>query len=351
MFEHPNATLVNHLYDAFDEKDGERLKKLIAEDAVWYVPGSTPISGEHRGHAAIFAYFERLAELSGGTFRAELVDILASDMHAVALASATAKRGDRTFEGSYLLLMRIENGRIVEARLFNDDPAAFEALWAYGLCALWSSGPAPVQGAMSPARIETLADGVFAIAMTLLAFNLTVPEVLPTRDPAEVLPGELLGLLPRFIIYAISFVVLGIYRVAHHAQFRVIHNADRPLPWINILFLMLVAFVPFSTSLRSRYWTAPVAVQVYGLLLILIGGAAYLHWGYATSGRRLVPPSTQDSLIRAAKRRIAIAPAVCAIAIAFSFVSTAVSIALYALLIPFYIALAGLDRHVFRRSP
>src|SRR6266508_1446669 len=95
MFEHPNATLVNHLYDAFDAKDSQKL-----------------------------------AELSGGTFRAELVDILASDMHAVALASATGTRGDRTFEGSYLLLMRIENGRIIEARLFNDDPAAFEKFWA-----------------------------------------------------------------------------------------------------------------------------------------------------------------------------------------------------------------------------
>src|SRR6266571_979501 len=163
---------------------------------------------------------------------------------------------------------------------------------------------------MSPARIETLADGVFAIAMTLLGF----------------------------------------YWVAHHAQFRVIHNADRTLLWINILFLMLVAFVPFSTSLMSRYWTAPVAVQVYGLVLILIGGAGYLHWWYATSGRRLVPASTPDSLIRAAKRRIVIAPVVCTIAIAFSFVSTAISIGLYALLIPFYIAPGSLDRHVFRRT-
>src|SRR6266568_5357693 len=132
MFEHPNVTLVTHLYDAFDTKDTERLKRLIAEDAIWYVPGSTPISGEHKGQAAILAYFAKLGELSGGTFRAELVDILASDMHAVALATATGTRGDRTFEGSYLLLLRIENGRIVEARLFNDDPAAFEAFWAEG---------------------------------------------------------------------------------------------------------------------------------------------------------------------------------------------------------------------------
>src|SRR5207247_10460228 len=124
----------------------------------------------------------------------------------------------------------------------------------------------------------------------------------------------------------------------------------RHLFWRHILFLLLVAAVPCSPSLCSRYWIAPVAVQVCGLVLILIGGSGYLHWWYATSGRRLVPPSTPDSLIRAAKRRIVIAPAVCTIAIAFSFVSTAISIALYALLIPFYIAPGSLDRHVFRRT-
>src|SRR2546427_3369806 len=130
MFEHPNATLVNHLYDAFDAKDSEKLKKLIAEDAVWYVPGSSPISGEHRGHAAIFAYFQKLAELSEGTFRAELVDILASDIHAAALAAAIGERGDRVLEQTYLLFLRIENDRIVEARLFNEDEEAFQAFWS-----------------------------------------------------------------------------------------------------------------------------------------------------------------------------------------------------------------------------
>src|SRR2546428_10437555 len=119
MFEHPNAALVERLYAAFDAGDREAMKKLIAEDAVWHVPGSAESSGDHRGHEAIFAYFQKLAELSGGTFRAELVDVLASDMHAASLAAAIGERGDRVLEQTYLLFLRIENDQVVLSTLFN----------------------------------------------------------------------------------------------------------------------------------------------------------------------------------------------------------------------------------------
>src|SRR2546427_5417355 len=119
MFEHPNAALVERLYAAFDAGDAESLKKLIAEDAVWHVPGSTEISGDHRGHEAIFAYFQKLAELSGGTVPAEVVDVLASDMHAAAFAAAIGERGARLLEQTELLLLPTEDDRIVDARLFN----------------------------------------------------------------------------------------------------------------------------------------------------------------------------------------------------------------------------------------
>lgn len=78
---------------------------------------------------AIFEYFRKMGELSGGTSHAELVDALASDTHAVAVETATGKRGGKVYDGSYLLLTRIEDGRIVDARLFNEDPKAFKAFW------------------------------------------------------------------------------------------------------------------------------------------------------------------------------------------------------------------------------
>src|SRR5256886_7408810 len=169
---------------------------------------------------------------------------------------------------------------------------------------------------MSVARIETLADGVFAIAMTLLAFNLTVPVLDPRLSADQVaagLPGQIYALGPAFVRYALSFVVLGVYWVGHHAQFRVIDAADRPFLWINILFMMLIALVPFSTLLLSRYPLVPIAAQVYGIVLTLIGGAFYLHWRYATKGHRLVPPSTTEGFIPAGLRRLLIRPTGCAI--------------------------------------
>src|SRR2546428_6445373 len=120
MFEHPNAALVERLYAAFDAGDREALKKLIAEDAVWHVPGSTEISGDHRGHEAIFAYLAKLAELSGGTFRAELIDVLASDMHAAALAAAIGERRDRALEQTYLPFLPTEHAPLVEPPLSHD---------------------------------------------------------------------------------------------------------------------------------------------------------------------------------------------------------------------------------------
>src|SRR2546428_11063257 len=127
MFEHPNAALVERLYAAFDAGDAESLKKLIAEDAVWHVPGSTEISGDHRGHEAIFAYFQKLAELSGGTFRAELVDVLASDMHAPALAAAIGEGGARGLEPTHLLFLRIEEDRVGQARVVHEETGTVPA--------------------------------------------------------------------------------------------------------------------------------------------------------------------------------------------------------------------------------
>src|SRR5205809_6529125 len=201
---------------------------------------------------------------------------------------------------------------------------------------------------MSTARIEALADGLFSIAMTLLALNIAVPVIAPPENAAALLPRKLLDLFPAIALYAVSFVVLGIYWVAHHGQFRVIDAADRPFLWINILFMMLIAFVPFSTSLISRYPDVPPAVQTYLITLILICGALHLHWCFATTYFRLIPPSTPPEIIRGARHRLLLAPAVCVVAILVAFVSPLTSIVMYALLPPFYIAPAALDRFVFR---
>jgi uncharacterized membrane protein len=104
---------------------------------------------------------------------------------------------------------------------------------------------------LSKTRIEALTDGIFAIAMTLMVFDIKLP-VGPQTTPWS-LRSELIGLWPRFLAYAISFIMLGVYWVGHHNQYHYIRRTDRGFLWINIFFLMGVSLIPFSTGLLGQY--------------------------------------------------------------------------------------------------
>ncbi|HEX3445049.1 MAG TPA: TMEM175 family protein [Chthoniobacterales bacterium] len=197
---------------------------------------------------------------------------------------------------------------------------------------------------LSRNRIEALADGVFAVAMTLLVLDIKVPELPPPPETAQ-LPLKLLALWPKFLSYLISFVILGVYWVGHHVQLSFIRRADRPLLWINILFLLWVALVPFSAALLSEYSKTRVAIAIYGANLIAIGLTLALHWWYATTEARHVDPDLHPNLIRGGMKRTLMAPFVYAIAIALSFVKTELSLILYALVPVLYILPGRVDVH------
>jgi hypothetical protein len=122
-----NADLVRGLYRAFAERDLAALDELIAEHAVWHVPGSNPLAGDHRGRAAIVAYFAALSQRTGGTFRAEVIDVLASETRAVAIARSTGQREGKSHDGLYCLLVAVERDQIAEAWLMPADAFALDA--------------------------------------------------------------------------------------------------------------------------------------------------------------------------------------------------------------------------------
>jgi len=202
---------------------------------------------------------------------------------------------------------------------------------------------------LTKSRIEALCDGVFAIAMTLMIFNIKVPEI-----PTELVPGKLVHevfiLWPKFLVYAISFVMLGVYWIGHHNQYHYILRTDRAFLWINIFFLMCVSIIPFSTGLLGQYPTARTALVVYGLNLIMVGGLLYAHWWYATRRYRLVEGDIHPEVVRLAKHRILTAPVASLMAICISIVSTRLSLALFAL-IPFLYMIPGrIDRQWLHSS-
>lgn len=216
-----------------------------------------------------------------------------------------------------------------------------------------SSSHSAGSGGLSTNRLEALVDGVFAVVMTLLVLNLVVPREPTWLSGAALshhLIDDLLKLRFTLLSYAISFVIAGVYWVGHHNQFPLIRRTDRVLLWINILFLMCVTCIPFSTALLGAYPGQQVAVVIYGGNLILIGLVLYAHWWYATSGHRLTDEHLDPLLVRRAARRILTGPVAYLLAIGLSFVNPAASLVIYALVPLLYILPGRLDRHLSRRG-
>lgn len=125
-----NVALVRRIFAAFADKEGFALRGLLAEDAVWTVPGRGAMAGVYRGRDEIFRFLGRLPRETGGTYASELVDVLASDERAAALYRARGERHGRRLELDQVLLFRIEGGLVREVLALPSDPEAFEAFWS-----------------------------------------------------------------------------------------------------------------------------------------------------------------------------------------------------------------------------
>lgn len=116
---------------------------------------------------------------------------------------------------------------------------------------------------VSPERLLAFGDAVFAIAITLLALDITVPEGLPGGEVA----GALRDALPKVEAYLLSFLVIGVMWMGHHALFRAVVRLDRTLLHLYLLMLAVVAALPFPTRLISEYGQTPVATGLYGAVI------------------------------------------------------------------------------------
>jgi uncharacterized membrane protein len=138
-------------------------------------------------------------------------------------------------------------------------------------------------------RIEYFSDAVFAIAMTLLVLDIPLPHVAPDK-----LWGAIVGLWPQFFAYALSFLVLALNWVFHHRKFRVIRSYDVGLIWINLVFLLFVAVLPFPTSLLSEYGSVGDAgVVLYAAVVGILSALQTWLWWYAFTHGHLDPEITR----------------------------------------------------------
>jgi len=130
MADHPNVELLRKGYDAYGSGDVAVLNELFADDIEWHIAGRSAIAGDYKGRDQVFAFFGKLMELSGGTSKIEVHDILANDEHGVALVTGTATRDGKSFSGLDVHTFHLRNGQVVE---FWDSPVdqyAADEFWS-----------------------------------------------------------------------------------------------------------------------------------------------------------------------------------------------------------------------------
>ena len=152
---------------------------------------------------------------------------------------------------------------------------------------------------MSKGRVEAFSDGVFAVAATLLIFNIQIDKTAPGG-----LLAALLAAWPKYAAYVASFLTIGVMWLNHHGMFARIARLDRPLVFLNLLLLMAIVFIPFSTAqlganiLVAR--DANTAASLYAInasVIALFFGAV---WTYAlTHPHLLAPDIDREAAMRA----------------------------------------------------
>ncbi len=195
---------------------------------------------------------------------------------------------------------------------------------------------------VSPQRLQALADGVFAIVMTLLVFELSVPTVATAEEDG--LGTALREMWPEFLGYVLSFLVLGVFWLIHHMLFDAIKRYDTTLVWLNIVFLMVAAFVPFSTGLFGEHGATSVTAIVYGLNMLIVFDMGWAIWAYATGGHRLVDPDIDPDLVRGGRLMGGIYSLVMAPPLLLAFAFPKLSFALYGVIVAAFIAATMLGR-------
>ena len=185
-------------------------------------------------------------------------------------------------------------------------------------------------GDNSTGRIEAFSDGVFAIAITLLVIEIGVPHVEGTT-----LFGALVEQWPSYLGYVISFLQIGVIWANHHNRFRYIVRSDHVLLFLNILFLMCVAFIPFPTALLADYLRGTeraTAGGVYAGTLAVTAVFFTLLWLYAAMNYRLIDRNLDPFLVRAMTRRYVLGMVAYLFAFFLAFVNVAASLILIVVL-------------------
>jgi uncharacterized membrane protein len=193
---------------------------------------------------------------------------------------------------------------------------------------------------MNKARLESFSDGVFAFAITLLVLSIPIPDIKSADD--GLLTAALLRAIPQLIPYVTSFATIGIIWLNHHAMFHEVEKVEHTTLTLNLLLLLVVAFIPYPTGVIGRYGALRSGVVLYGATFTA-GGLAFSALWFDIRRKRLSRKRDDDARIRSTTVRNLIGPVIYPLATALAFLAPKTSLGIFFGLAAFYF-LPGLQQ-------
>ena len=194
-----------------------------------------------------------------------------------------------------------------------------------------------VQRVSETARLETFADGVMAIAITLLILEVEVPHVEAGGSLASALADQ----WPSYAAYVVSFLTIGIIWVNHHHLFAVVERTNNTFLMLNVLFLMTIAALPWPTALVAEHIRSETgrtaATVVYGLTMVSIAVMFNVVWRYASSGLRLLPADVNPKELMRINRSYLSGPIMYGVATLIALVNAWISMVIFAAMALFWL--------------
>jgi uncharacterized membrane protein len=189
---------------------------------------------------------------------------------------------------------------------------------------------------LSTGRVEAFADGVFAIAATLLILNVDAQ----IADDVPNLGEKLLHIWPSYLAYAVSFVTIGIMWINHHTVMSQLGKVDRRFLVATVGLLMCIAFVPFPTRLAAeniRGDNAEPAALAYGFTMVATAIMFNITWFYASRGKRLLRTDADPAVVSGLSRAYLPGPWIYLAATLIAFASPVASVIVFLALALFYV--------------
>lgn len=199
---------------------------------------------------------------------------------------------------------------------------------------------------MEKNRLEAFSDGVFAIAITLLVLDIRIP----IGTTATNLGSNLRHIVPSVATYVLSFVLVGLYWIFHHYSAAFCKKIDARVIAFNMLHLMFIVLLPFTTSLLSEFYLARWALVIYGINLMLINLAASLVMNYLYKHPKLSTEDFTERIYKAQNRQTTKINILYIAGIIFVFITPQVSIYIYGVIVVYLVISTLFPQRFGRRN-